>query len=100
MPVIYKLRIPKPDTENEYEEFIFKKAQDILEKLSISKTTFYRIINKTLKCNTIETNHLKGIIIEKEFENNSVKDILVKTENEIKINEFRKNIIEKLKIDS
>ena len=95
MPSTYTVKIPKPDFENEYEEFGSFKPKQIQEKLNISSTIFYRILNKTMKFHNNDVKHLQGIIIE--------KDIKVETKKITKediINnqlEYRKNTIEKLK---
>ena len=65
--VIFKLKIPLPDKENEYQEFKFEDPNDICKKLDISTTTLYRIINKTMKFTHNDKKYLEGIIIEREL---------------------------------
>ena len=63
--VIYLVKIPKPDKKEEYEELTFNKTEEVCEKMGISVTTLYSIINKKLKYNHVDKKHLEGIIIEK-----------------------------------
>lgn len=58
------VKIPIPGKDNEYIEKRYEDPSDLCEKLKISKTTMYQIINKKIKYKHESVKNLKGIIIE------------------------------------
>ena len=99
--VQYRLKIPSIEKENEFEEFIFNKPDEIAEKLKISITTVYRLINGSFKYSHVEKKHLQGIVIEKIIQPLKHPRRVKKTEREIKKEtiDFRKTLLETLKVE-
>lgn len=64
LTIIYKVKIPLSES-NEYKEVLLNTRQDVCSFLKISQTTFYSILNNTLKFKHADKLYLRGIIIEK-----------------------------------
>lgn len=62
--VRYIVKIPTEE-KNTYTEFIFDNQKDLCEKLNISITSLYSLIQGTFKATHSKTQHLEGVIIER-----------------------------------
>lgn len=62
--VRYIVKIPTEEN-NTYTEFIFDNQKDLCEKLNISITSLYSLIQGTFKATQSKTHHLDGVIIER-----------------------------------
>ncbi len=63
--VRYILKIPTEEN-NTYTEFIFDNQKELCEKLNISITSLYALIQGTFKATHSKTQHLEGVIIERQ----------------------------------
>lgn len=94
----YKLKIPSLEIENEYTEFILNSPQEVADKLKISVTTVYRIIQNKYKYTHLDKKYLEGIQIEKIVKPTKQPRRIKKTEEDIKTEkiDFRKTLLESL----
>lgn len=104
-----KYTVKIPNTNNEYNEFVFYTLHELCNFLEVSETIIYRIINGEYKYSCKKSMKLKGIIITKENISNELKEELrikyqinmtdkqkKKEEETIKLaSEFHKKLLEK-----
>ena len=84
--VEYIVKIPKDDT---FVEFSFNSTKDVCDKLEITTSALFRIINGTMKYNTKKLSAYEGIIIEKREIKKEKEPITDKTK-------FQNDLINKL----
>jgi hypothetical protein len=94
----YKIRIPIPDKEGEFEETTFSHREDVCEFLNISQATFYTMIKNKERHQRYNNSHLKGITIEvirPQIEKK--REVKVKRDPENDRKEYVNNLLHKIK---
>ena len=96
----YKLMIPSLDNETEFNEFIFETPKEVAERLNVSLTTVYRILNNDFKYSHSDKKHLEGIKIEKIVKPLKHPRRIKKTAEQIAFEkiDYRKNLLESLQM--
>jgi hypothetical protein len=74
----YTVRIPKPSSFNEYNEFVFYTMYEVSKFLDIKESIVYKIMNKEYKYSHKKSMRLKGISIIKDELPFEVKEELKK----------------------